>query len=157
MLVVHWSPVNNSKHILKNGIRKSPNGIYCYPVTGHRSLDRWWMKALKRFRKDGKSYNGFIFKVEDQDLPAYYGHFIGATTRDKFEKPIKSLSELGQELQNTVIWRIGERVSWSAAGIPTNETDYLKLGKEEIFKRPEIYKETLNDAAFMDIYLRTTK
>ncbi|MEQ4482339.1 hypothetical protein [Cohnella silvisoli] len=153
MLVVHWSPVNNSKSILKNGIRKNQNGLYCYPVTGHLSLDRWWMKALKRFRRDGKRYNGFIFKVEEQDLPAYYGHFMGATTKDKFEKPIKSLLELGQELQNTIIWRIGERISGGTSERITNETDYLKLGRDEIIKRPDIYKETLNDTAFMEYIL----
>lgn len=65
MLVIHWSPVNNSKHILKNGIRKNQRGVYCFPLTGHRSLDKWWMKALKRYRKDGKKYNGFIFRVEE--------------------------------------------------------------------------------------------
>lgn len=32
MLVVHWSPVNNTKNILKNGITKSQNGVYCFPV-----------------------------------------------------------------------------------------------------------------------------
>jgi len=153
MLVVHWSPVNNSKSILKNGIRKNQNGLYCYPVTGHISLDRWWMKALKRFRRDGKRYNGFIFKVEEQDLPAYYGHFMGATTKEKFEKPIKSLLELGQELQNTIIWRIGERTSWGTAERKINEIDYLRLGREEIQKRPETYKETLKDAAFMGFIL----
>ncbi|MCD9021993.1 hypothetical protein K7P76_09190 [Cohnella sp. NL03-T5] len=111
------------------------------------------MKALKRFRRDGKRYNGFIFKVEEQDLPAYYGHFMGATTKDKFEKPIKSLLELGQELQNTIIWRIGERISGGTSERITNETDYLKLGRDEIIKRPDIYKETLNDTAFMEYIL----
>lgn len=75
MLVIHWSPVNNSKHILKNGIRKNQRGVYCFPLTGHRSLDKWWMKTLKRYRKDGKKYNGFIFRVEEKDLPAYFGHY----------------------------------------------------------------------------------
>jgi len=110
------------------------------------------MKALKRYRRDGKRYNGFIFKVEEQDLPAYFGPFMGATTKDKFEKPIKSLTELGQEIQNTVIWRIGERISWSDA-VEINDIDFLELGGEENYKRPEIYKETLKDAAFMEYIL----
>ncbi|WP_418026450.1 hypothetical protein [Paenibacillus sp. JJ1722] len=90
MLVVHWSPVNYSKNILKNGIRKSRNGVYCFPLTGHIALDRWWMKALKRFRKDGKKYNGFVFRVEESDFPAYFGHFIGHMTSDRSEKTYKN-------------------------------------------------------------------
>lgn len=97
MLVVHWSPVSNTKNILKNGIAKSQNGVYCFPVTGHLSLDRWWMKALKSFKRDGKRYNGFIFRVQEQDLPAYFNHFIGATSGDRFEKPIATLARLGNK------------------------------------------------------------
>ena len=153
MLVVHWSPVNNSKSILKNGIRKTKNGVYCFPVTGHPSLDRWWMKAFKSFSKDGKTYNGFIFRVEEQDLPAYFGHFIGATTKDEFEKPIKSLIELDQELRNTIIWRIGERTLWGTEEWIKGENDFLRIGREELQKRPEIYKETITDASFMEYIL----
>lgn len=153
MLVVHWSPVNNSKNIIRNGIKKSQNGVYCFPVTGHHSLDRWWMKALKRYRRDGKRYNGFIFRIEEQDLPAYYGHFMGATSNDKFKKPIKSLTELGQEYRNTIIWRIGERTLWGTNEWIRNDNDYLNLGREEIQNRPEIYKETLTDGAFMEYIL----
>lgn len=149
MLVVHWSPVNNSKHILKNAISKNKNGVYCFPITGHVALDRWWMKALKRFRRDGKNYNGFIFKVEEQDLPAYFGHYMGATTKDPFEKPIKTLKELGEEIQHTIIWRIGENTIRNTAW-PSNDFDYIKLGREELNKRPELYNETLTDAAFME-------
>lgn len=42
---------------------------------------------------------------------------------------------------------------WGDPGTITNETDYLKLGREEIKKRHKIYKETLNDAAFMEYIL----
>lgn len=153
MLVVHWSPVNHSKSILKNGIRKSRNGVYCFSLTGHIALDRWWMKALKRFRRDGKKYNGFVFRVEESDFPAYYGHFIGHTTGDRAEKPVKTLTELGIEIQNTIIWRIGERAIWNDTEIHSNDQDFLQLGKEEMKKNPEIYKETLTDAVFMEYIL----
>ncbi|WP_243735362.1 hypothetical protein [Paenibacillus turpanensis] len=153
MLVVHWSPVNNSKNIIKNGIKKGQNGVYCFPLTGHLSLDRWWMKALKRFRRDGKRYNGFIFRVEEQDLPAYFGHFMGATTKDNFMKSIKTLAQLGIEIQNTIIWRIGERSILRTTEWLRNDIDYIKLGREELQKRPELYKETLTDANFMEYIL----
>ncbi len=43
MVAVHWTPVNNTKDILKKGITKSKNGLYCFPLTGHKFLDRWWI------------------------------------------------------------------------------------------------------------------
>ncbi|GIP18163.1 hypothetical protein J40TS1_38050 [Paenibacillus montaniterrae] len=153
MLVVHWSPVNNSKNILKNGINKNQNGVYCFPITGHFSIDKWWMKALKRYRKDGKKYNGFVFRLKEQDLPAYFGHFIGTTTKDKFEKPIKTLYDLGKEIQNTIIWRIGESTLQSTSERLRNDLDYIQLGREELQKRPKLYTETLNDAAIMEYIL----
>lgn len=121
----------------------------CFPVTGHLSLDRWWMKALKSFKRDGKRYNGFIFRVQEQDLPAYFSHFIGATTGDKFEKPIATLAQLGEQMKNTIVWRIGERSVWHTEDWFRGDIDYLKLGIEEIKKRPAVYKETITDAAFM--------
>ncbi|BBH19131.1 hypothetical protein Back11_04760 [Paenibacillus baekrokdamisoli] len=153
MLVVHWSPVNNSKSILKNGIKKETNGVYCFPLTGHQSLDRWWMKALKRFRKDGKRYNGFIFRLQERDLPAYFGHFVGHTTSDKFEKPIQTLIELGKEIEDTIIWRIGERVFWNTAESFNHFDDYLERGRAEMRENPKKYKESLTDAAFMEYIL----
>ncbi|OXM82516.1 hypothetical protein CF651_30580 [Paenibacillus rigui] len=111
------------------------------------------MKALKRFRRDGKRYNGFIFRIEQQDLPAYYGHFMGATNKDKFEKTINTLSDLGREIQKTIIWRIGESTLWNTAELQKNDIDYLMHGREEISKRPDIYKETLADTAFMEYIL----
>lgn len=153
MLAVHWSPVNNSKNILKTGIAKKQNGVYCFPLTGHLSLDRWWMKALKRFRRDGKRYNGFVFRLEESDFPVYFGHFAGATTKDKFEKSIRTLHDLGNRIKDTIIWRIGERTLWDSAERLRNDIDYLSVGREEILKNPNVYKETLADAAFMEYIL----
>lgn len=50
MLAIHWSPVSNTKRIMKNGIIKSNNGVYCFPLTGHRSLDMWWVKAFNQYQ-----------------------------------------------------------------------------------------------------------
>ncbi|MFF2480902.1 hypothetical protein [Paenibacillus sp. NPDC058071] len=151
MLAIHWAPVKHSKNILNNGIRKNRNGVYCFPLTGHQSLDKWWMKELKRSRRDGKKYNGFIFRLEENDLPAYFGHFIGATTREQFDKPIDTLKKLGEEIQETIIWRIGERLL--GYGMRLRNEDILRAGKEEIRKRPELYQEVLSDARFMEYIL----
>ena len=77
MLAIHWSPVKNTKKILNQGITKSKNGIYCFPLTGHFALDKWWVKAFNQYNfcVNKKKYNGFIFKIEKQFLPAYFGHW----------------------------------------------------------------------------------
>lgn len=43
MLAIHWTPVNNAKNILKKGIQKNKNGVYCFPLTGIAHLYRWWV------------------------------------------------------------------------------------------------------------------
>ena len=45
------------------------------------------MLAINQVRAR-KKYNGIVFKISKEDLPAYFGHWIGATTRDNFDKPI---------------------------------------------------------------------
>jgi hypothetical protein len=78
MLVVHWSPVKNTRRILKNGIRKSGRGVYCFPLTGDRSLDRYWRLLFRGGRP--LEYNGFVFRLTPDDIPVCFGHFAcGAT------------------------------------------------------------------------------
>lgn len=76
MLAIHWSPVKNTKHILKNGIKRSRTGVYCFPLTGHRALDKWWAGYFKNhyfINKERKTqYDGFIFRITQADLPARF-------------------------------------------------------------------------------------
>jgi hypothetical protein len=71
MLAVHWSPVKNTKNILHNGIHKSKGGVYCFPLTGQPSLDKWWANAFRR-RRPRTAYNGFVFRIVQSDLPASF-------------------------------------------------------------------------------------
>jgi hypothetical protein len=82
MLAIHWSPVKNTKNILKNGISKSKTGLYCFPLTGDYSMDKWWVSILRRGRKQ---YNGFVFKIENGDLLAVFEDWIGHTIQDTFK------------------------------------------------------------------------
>lgn len=93
MLAVHWSPVKNTKRILKNGISKSENGLYCFPLTGQKSVDQWWVINRWKYRKPSR-YDGFIFKIEREDMPAYFGHGYGHTNQDTFKMEINDLEEL---------------------------------------------------------------
>jgi len=92
ILAFHWSPVNNTKRIKKNGIRKNKNGLYCFPLTESHYVDKFWVDLLNNSNK--KEYNGFIFKLTESDMPAYSGNWLGATNKDKFEKEICDLKTL---------------------------------------------------------------
>ncbi|HNC29292.1 MAG TPA: hypothetical protein PKX08_04755, partial [Cyclobacteriaceae bacterium] len=83
MLAVHWTPVANTKRILRNGIAKSKTGLYCFPLTGKPLVDRWWVRFFNHVRQR-KKYNGIVFRIRQEDLPAYFGHWIGTTSKDKF-------------------------------------------------------------------------
>lgn len=155
MLAVHWTPVGKTKHILKNGITKSKKGLYCFPLTGHKALDRWWLYFFNQCGvRRRKKYNGIVFRIKQQDLPAYFGHWIGATNKDSFKKEVLTVKQLGAEFRETIMWRLGELVAFKAYGIDIYKSDklieqFLKLAEEEINKDPKALIATLNDLDFM--------
>jgi hypothetical protein len=110
MLAVHWSPVKNTKIICKNGIRKDARGVFCFPLTGHFFLDRWWPRAFRTWTPGHapSAFNGFVFRLTDEDCPAYFGHW-GA---EGAVKPLQSVAAIQQSFRETLIWRIGE-AAWN--------------------------------------------
>lgn len=157
MLAVHWTPVANTKKIFKNGITRSKTGLYCFPLTGHKDLDKWWVNYFNQYgARSRKKYNGIVFRVLEEDLPAYFGHWIGATTRDKFTKPITSLSQLGKDFRETIIWRMGEQIAQQRE-IPfdykTADQLYEQLGNEAIQHNPKSFFDYYNDESFMSFAL----
>jgi hypothetical protein len=156
MLAVHWAPVSKTKNILKNGISKSKKGLYCFPLTGHKQLDRWWIYFFNQCGiRDRKKYNGIVFRIKKEDLPAYFGHWIGATKRDNFKKEIDSLKKLGSEFKETILWRLGEEIAEKRnLGKDISDYDkrkelYFNLAEEEIQKSPNFLNDKLNDLDFM--------
>jgi hypothetical protein len=156
MLAVHWTPVNKTKHILKNGIAKSKKGLYCFPLTGHKALDRWWLYFFNQCgARQRKKYNGVVFRIKQQDLPAYFGHWIGATNQDTFKKEITTIKQLGAEFKKTIIWRLGAMLAQEAnLGNDIYDHDkqtelYLRLAEQEISKSPKAFADKLNDLNFM--------
>jgi len=86
MLAVHWSPVKNTRQILRSGIKKSRDGLFCFPLTGNPYVDRWWVKMLRRCRaRKRNSYNGFVFRIEQSDLPATYSTFFATAFGGRIE------------------------------------------------------------------------
>jgi hypothetical protein len=100
MLAVHWSPVKNTRRILKNGIRKAGQGVHCFPLTGVPGLDRYWRRLFRAGRP--LEYNGFVFRLTHDDFPAFFGHYACGAT-------YLTLPELTSAFRETIIYRLCER------------------------------------------------
>lgn len=160
MLAVHWTPVSKTKTIFKNGITKSKKGLYCFPLTGLKSLDRWWIYFFNQCGvRQRKKYNGIVFRLKQEDMPAYFGHWIGATNRDNFHKEIIDLKTLGNEFRQTILWRLGEEIA-RKENLDNNIYDYeirnelyMKLAELELEKSPKTLSEKMKDNDFMTFTL----
>lgn len=156
MLAVHWAPVSKTKNILKNGITRSRKGLYCFPLTGHKSLDRWWLYFFNQCRvRDRKQYNGFIFRLQQKDMPAYFSYWMGATTRDNFDKKITDIKQLTAEYRAVVMSRLGEHIGRKTnAGHNIFDGEklwqlYDQLAEKEIAKSPKVLTDSFNNLDLM--------
>lgn len=156
MLAVHWTPVSKTKTILKNGITKPKRGLYCFPLTGLKSLDRWWVHFFNQCGvRQRRKYNGIVFKLKQEDMPAYFGHWIGATNKDDFKKEITDLKTLEGEFRQTILWRLGEELAWKSnlndlsLNYEEQNALYIKLAELEIGKSPKALTEKKADHNFM--------
>lgn len=146
MLAVHWSPVKNTKHILRNGIRKSKNGTFCFPLTGQPNVDKWWANAFRQWRPR-TAYNGFVFRVTADDLPAAFSHWLHGAE----EKPLTSIAQIQAEFEGAILFRIGQRhFGYSLEADRKHGDDYKRVGRELVALNPQLYLEALDgDAEFL--------
>ena len=108
MLAVHWSPVKNTRQILRSGIRKSRDGLFCFPLTGDSYVDRWLVKMLRHCNERKRSsFNGFVFRIEQSDLPATYSPFWGDAFGGQIET-YASLKKLEALFRDFLYWGVGE-------------------------------------------------
>lgn len=144
MLVVHWSPVKNTKGILRNGITAGKDSAsHFFPLTGHRSVDRWWAQAFRSWRPRTQ-YNGFVVRLTDDDMPATFCHWIQWAVDNGGHAPMRqSIDELTAEYRDTILWRIGETVADSSSG---NEAE---LGRKVVEADPEAYNRLRTDPNWM--------
>lgn len=111
MLAVHWTPVSNTGRILKNGIRKSKSGLFCFPLTGFKQLDEWWGKFFNQGAKvHRKKYSGIVFKIANEDFPARFGHWL-TTGKDSVDC-IPDLKTLTSKFRETILWRMGQELAF---------------------------------------------
>lgn len=149
MLVVHWSPVKNTKSILKDGITKNSNGLYCFPITGIRYVDKFWVDIFNS--KDRKKYNGFIFRLIEKDMPAYFGDWLGATNNDKFEKNIKSLKSLKLQYRANFLSKLGQSLLYyDKEYFKLTDEDFIAKAEIELKKESQKLSEILMDTEFLN-------
>lgn len=141
MLAVHWSPVKNTKRILRNGIRKGKQGLFCFPLTGHDMVDRWWAQAFRSW-DPRTQYNGFIFRITRDDLPAKFSSWVADAMG--FAQTIDSLDELDAEFRKTIIWGIGQSYSTNLG-----YDDFAEIGEKMIRQDPRLYSRFQSDPNWM--------
>ena len=106
MLVVHWARHNKTSSILANGIRPSyrrrdgvrrnPKGVYVYPFSRNKTLNSNWRRNLKVWDTQLGNYNGFIFRLLEEDFPLIAGYwFFNRSAPEEFIVP--SLEVLGEK------------------------------------------------------------
>jgi hypothetical protein len=148
MLAIHWSPVKNTKVILRNGIRQTKGATYCFPLTGEPYVDKFWARAFRQWRPR-TAYNGFIFRVVQDDLPAAFSEWI--QHHETCEKPLTSISQIQAEFESAIVSRIGERkFCFRSDGSYNHHLDAAKLGREFVAQNPQSYLEALDsDPGFL--------
>ena len=147
MLAVHWSPVKNTKDIVRNGIRKSKRGVFCFPLTGQPNLDKWWAKAFRQW-SPRTAYNGFIFRIVEADLPASFSHRLHGAD----DKPLATIAQIKAEFEQNIMFRIGQRhFGYTLEADVKHSDEYERVGREIVAQNPERYLEVLNgDAKFLE-------
>ena len=82
-------------------------------------------------------------------MPAYFGYWMSATTRDNFEKEIKTLEELGTLFRETFLWRLGENIAWKQGIAHRSDVDYLQLAMERMAREPKALNALMNEPGFV--------
>jgi hypothetical protein len=147
MLAVHWSPVKNTKNILRNGIRPSKDGVFCFPLTGHPHVDKWWVNAFRRWGwRHRTAYNGFVFRIVEGDLPAAFSDWRHGPE----DKPLNSIAQVKAEFESAIMFRFGawyfdhSRLEASLKPHDLDLPDHEARGREIAAQNPERYLEALN-------------
>lgn len=153
MLAVHWTPVSNTADILKNGIRKGKRGVFCFPVTGFRSLDAWWVRFFNHgARTNRKKYNGIVFRLTEDDFPAQFGHWAICNDSSAAETTVNDLKSLGEKYRHTVLWRMGEAIA-ARQGFVNKENrmqNCIDIAVAALAENPQALIDSFNSAGFME-------
>ncbi len=91
MLVIHWAKQNKTSAILTNGIhpsyprrdreKRDPQGVYVYPFSRNKTLVSNWRRNLKTWDGQLGNYNGFLFRLVEEDFPLIAGYWLSPHPR----------------------------------------------------------------------------
>jgi hypothetical protein len=104
--VIHWAKQNTTSAILTNGIRPSfrrrngvqnnSKGVYVYPFSRNKTLSGNWRRNLKNWDRKLGNYNGFVFRLQEDDFPLIAGYWF--FNRSKYEDTsVQTLKELSEK------------------------------------------------------------
>jgi hypothetical protein len=130
MLVIHWAKHNKTSSILANGIRpsyrrrdgerKNPKGVYVYPFPRNKSLVGNWRRNLKTWDTRLGNYNGFIFRLAEEDFPLIAGYWFFNRSAPE-ESTVSSLTELAEKFGD---FFSGKILNPSPEGLSYNWEDF---------------------------------
>ena len=130
MLVIHWAKHKKTTSILSNGIRPSyrrrggsrrnPKGVYVYPFSRNKTLVGNWRRNLKTWDTQLGNYNGFIFRLVEEDFPLIAGYWFFNRSLSE-ESIVPSLSALAEKYGD---FFSGEILNPSPEGVGHNWEDF---------------------------------
>jgi hypothetical protein len=149
MLVVHWSPVKNTRRILRTGTHKGRAGVFCFPLTGFFALDHWWADCL--YAAGVRThFNGFVFRLVAADLPALYGDCVHRIHPDRHGPP--RCYETLRALETAIREDIAGRIATDSTISTPNEAEIEKLTRE-LLRSPARICAFQRDAGQMEYLL----
>jgi hypothetical protein len=106
MLVIHWAKQNQTNTILSNGIRpsfrrrngesKNSKGVYAFPFSRNKTLSGNWRRNLKTWDRKLGNFNGFVFRLAEDDFPLIAGYWF--FNRSRFEdSSFSTMQELSEK------------------------------------------------------------
>jgi hypothetical protein len=132
--------------ILKTVMRKSKlSGVHFFSLTGIPGLDRFWRTFFRRSTyRHRVQYNGFLFRIIEEDFPARFGH-CGARS------VYSSLAELESAYRDTIMYHIAERFGgpvfdelYSDAKTPEEADELIRSTFNQICEAdPGVYNRVL--------------
>ncbi len=88
-------------------------------------------------------------------MPAYFGHWVNASSRSDLKNEITNLKSLSTGFRESILWRMGEFLvhqrnpDMSLADWDRARDTYISVAEAEIEKNPKTFIDSMNDLDFM--------
>jgi hypothetical protein len=113
-------------------------------------LDKWWVNFFNQCHvRARKKYNGIVFRIMQEDLPASFGHWVGRGLTHP-EHNITDLKKFESEYRETIIWRIGEQIAADKSLEDWKHDDqFIPLAEAALKADPGILHDHMRSYDFM--------